>query len=138
MKTPFKLIVSALLLSLTVSVSSPALAVDDHTTKKAFAVAMFPSVDASKIWLCLEKHKPEEKVTLELVNDQGQILFQEVVMGRGNKKKNACRQQFDMSQLSDGKYLFRISADSQKEEIAFKLATPTVVPTIATRLITMN
>jgi hypothetical protein len=138
MKTSFKLIASALLLSLTVSALSPVLAVDDHTTKKAFAVAMFPAVDASKIWLCLEKYKPDEKVTLELVNEQGQVLFQEVVMGRGNKKKNACRQQFDMSQLSDGKYLFRIVAGSQKEEIAFKLATPTVAPALPTRLITMN
>jgi len=135
MKTPFKLIASALLLSLTVSVSSPAVAVDDHKTKKAFAVAMFPATDASKIWLSLEKYKTEEKVTLALIDQTGQVLFQETVLGRGSKR-NACRQQFDMSALGDGKYTFRIAAGSQKEEITFKLATPSVE--VPARLISMN
>ncbi|MBN8823816.1 MULTISPECIES: hypothetical protein [unclassified Spirosoma] len=125
MKTSIKLLSSALLLALSVSVATPALAIDDHTNAKAFTAVMFPAADASKLWLCLEKYQSDNKVHLELVNERGDIVFDEIVVGKNNKR-NTFRQQFDMSQLTDGAYTFRISAGSQTEEFSFKLATPSV------------
>jgi hypothetical protein len=142
MKTPLKLLASALLLSLTVSVSSPVQAGDDKTgddktQAKAFAAAMFPATAASKVWLCMDKYQKEKKVTLELLNEQGQVLFEEIVCGRNSKQKGY-RQQFDMSQLADGNYTFRIAAGTQKEEFAFKLSTPTMQTIQPTRLIAIK
>ncbi|MFD2937135.1 flagellar hook assembly protein FlgD [Spirosoma flavum] len=138
MKTSFKLLACALFVSLTVAVSSPGLAGDDKKqAKAAFTVAMFPAADASKLWLCLEKYQAENKVNLTMINENGQILFEETLCGK-NSKQSAVRQQFDMSQLSDGKYTFRISAGSQKEEISFKLSTPTLEATQPTRLIAIK
>ncbi|GAB4029305.1 hypothetical protein [Spirosoma gilvum] len=125
MKTSIKLLSSALLLALTVSVATPALAIDDHSNAKTFSAAMFPAADASKLWLCLEKYQSANKVRLELVNERGNVVFDEIVAGKNSKRKTL-RQQFDMSQLADGTYTFRLSAGAQTEEFAFKLATPDV------------
>ncbi len=137
MKTSFKLLASALLLSLTVAVTSPAMATDDKTQTKAFAVVMYPATDASKLWLNLEKYQSESKITLTMLDEHGQILFQETVCGK-NSKQNAYRQQFDMSQLKDGTYTFHISAGSQKEEHIFKLSTPALEATQPIRLIAIK
>ena len=138
MKTSIKLLVSALFVSLTMSVLSTALAGDDKSQAKVFAVAMFPAADASKLWLCLEKkYQLENKINLALVNEQGQVLFEEMVCGK-KSKQNTFRQQFDMSQLGDGTYTFRISAGSQKEELTFKLSTPPLEATQPTRLVAIK
>ncbi len=140
MKTSFKSFASALLLSLTVSVSSPVLATDDKTQTKAFAVVMYPAADASKLWLNLEKYQSENKIKLTMTDQDGQVLFQETVCSRNSKnsKKNAYRQQFDMSQLKDGTYTFRISAGRQEEMYTFKLSTPVLEATQPTRLIAIK
>lgn len=121
MKTSIQLFASALLLGVTLS--SSVMAIDDHTQKKVFAVAIFPTLDASKLWLCLEKYQAENTVKLTLVSQQGEVLHQEILMGK-RSKNNACRQQFDISQLPDGDYTFQIVAGTQKETIVFHLATP--------------
>lgn len=137
MKTSFKLLASAFVVSCMVSVSSPVRADDHKSQNKVFAAVMFPAAKNSKLWLCLEKYKSENKIELALVNERGDILFQEVVSGK-NSKRNAYRQQFDLSELSDGTYTFRISAGSQKEERTFKLTTPAVEAIQPTRLIAIN
>jgi hypothetical protein len=137
MKTSIKLLASALLLALTATTSSPVLADDHKSQNKVFAAAMFPAAKNSKLWLCLEKYKSESKIDLTLVNERGDILFSEVVCGK-NSKQNAYRQQFDMSELSDGTYTFRISAGDQKEERSFKLTTPSVEDVQPTRLIAIK
>ncbi|SFD33815.1 flagellar hook assembly protein FlgD [Spirosoma endophyticum] len=136
MKTSIKLIASALLLTISLSVSSFGKGQDDHLTK-AFVAAMFPANNTSKLWLCLEKYKPEEKVTLEVVNEKGQVMFQEIVSGK-SRKKSAIRQQFDMSEIPDGTYTFRVSAESQKEEFTFKLATPNLEVNQPIRLVAIK
>ena len=137
MKTSVKLLASALLFVLSVSVSSPVQASDDKTQAKSFAVAMFPATAASKLWLCVERYQSEKRITLELLNEQGQVLFEEIVCGK-NSKQNGYRQQFDMSQLTDGNYRFRIVAGSQKEEFAFKLSTPAMQTIQPARLIAIK
>ncbi len=137
MKTSIKLLASTLLLALTASVSSPVLADDHKSQDKVFAAAMFPAAKNSKLWLCLEKYKSESRIDLMLVNERGEILFQETVCGK-NSKQNAYRQQFDMSALSDGTYTFRIMAGTQKEERSFKLTTPSVEEIQPTRLIAIK
>lgn len=123
MKTSIKLLASAFLVTLTLSSSALA---DDNGQKKAFTAAVYPAADASKIWVCLEKYKTESEVNLELIDAEGKVLCHETVSYK-NSKPNAYRQRFDISELSDGNYMFRISAGSQKEEISFKLATPATV-----------
>jgi hypothetical protein len=137
MKTSFKLFASALFFVLTVAVSSPVSAEDPHGQNKVFAAVMFPAAKQSKLWLCLEKYKSESKIDLTLVNERGDILFHEVVSGK-NSRQTAYRQQFDMSELNDGTYTFRISAGSQKEERSFKLSTPAVEEVQPSRLIAIN
>ncbi|WP_420146678.1 hypothetical protein [Spirosoma sp.] len=136
MKTTLKSITTALFLTLGTFVALPAMSQDD-TKEKAFAAAMYPAAADSKLWLCLEQYKPEEKVKLELVNQKGQVLFNETVVGKA-KKRNAYRQSFDMSQLGDGKYTFRLTAGDQKEEITFKLSTPSLEQALPARLVAIN
>ena len=121
MKTLIKSLASALLL--TVALSSSVLATDDHGQKKVFGVAVFPTVDASKLWVVLEKYQSENTISLALLDQRGDVLHQEIVLGK-RSKRNACRQQFDISQLPDGHYRFQITAGTQKEEIPFQLGTP--------------
>ena len=121
MKTSIKSLVSAFFL--TVVLSSSVLAIDDHGHKKIFGVAVFPTVDASKLWVVLEKYQAENTVSLQLLNQRGEVLHQEILLGK-RSRQNACRQQFDISQLPDGNYTFQITAGNQKEEILFQLGTP--------------
>ena len=133
MKTSIKSLASALFL--TVALSTSVLAIDDHGHKKVFGVAIFPTVDASKLWVVLEKYQAENTVNLQLVNQRGEVLHQEILLGK-RSRQNACRQQFDISQLPDGNYTFQITAGNQKEEIPFQLGTPTRQE--PTRLIAIN
>ncbi|MBD2700570.1 hypothetical protein IC229_07985 [Spirosoma sp. BT702] len=137
MKTTFKMLASVLLLALTVSVSSPTLADDGQSQKKVFAAAVFPAADMTKMWFYLEKYKSENKVSLELIGQRGEVLYQETVLGK-NSKRNTCRQQFDMSQLTDGNYTFRITAGTQVEEYTFKLSTPQEVKPAPSRHIAIK
>ncbi|GAB3992868.1 hypothetical protein GCM10028807_26700 [Spirosoma daeguense] len=137
MKTTVKMLASAILLALTVSVVTPALADDGNSQKKVFAAAVFPAADMTKMWIYLEKYKSENKVNLELVSEKGEVLFQETLL-RKNSKRNACRQQFDMSQLGDGTYIFRITAGTQVEEVSFKLSTPALTKPMPIRQIAIK
>ncbi|MVM31600.1 hypothetical protein GO755_16250 [Spirosoma sp. HMF4905] len=125
MKTSIKFLASAFVFALTISASAPVFATDGHPQNKAFAAVVFPSINASKLWLCLEKYQSENKITLQLINERGDVLFNEILCGK-NSKQNAFRQQFDMNELGDGNYTFRITAGDQKEDISIKLATPSL------------
>lgn len=137
MKTSIKLLASALLIAVMTSISSPVSADDHKSQNKVFSAAMFPAANANKLWLCLEKYKAENKIDLMLISDKGEVLFQETLCGK-NSKQNAYRQQFDMSELKDGNYTFRVTAGTQKEEFAFKLTTPAVEAIQPTRLIAIK
>ena len=123
MKTSIKSLASALLLGLMFYSSS--FAIDDHSQKKKFSVAVFPAADASKLWLCLEKHQADQAVSLQLVNQQGDVLYQEVLLSKRSKKQS-CHQKFDTSQLPDGNYTFRIVSGMYSEIVSFKLETPVI------------
>ncbi len=135
MKMFIQLTISALILSLLSS--SPGMSQAEYYTEKTFAAAMFPASADSKLWLTLEHYKPGEKLSLELIDQKGQVLFNETLSGK-IRKRNAYRQQFDMSQLADGTYVFRVSAIGQQEEFTFKLTTPSLQQTLPTRLIAVN
>lgn len=137
MKTPIKLTVSALFLTLSLLSSLPGQSQNEYYTEKPFAAVMYPAQADSKLWLCLEHYKPGEKVCIELINQKGQVLFDETISGKP-KKRNAYRQSFDMNQLGDGTYTFLISAGGHKEEFTFKLSTPALQQTIPARLIAVN
>ncbi|UFH53839.1 hypothetical protein [Spirosoma sp. KNUC1025] len=137
MKTPIKVAITALFLTVGTFCALPGKSQSDNNQDKTFAAVMYPAAKDSKLWLCLEQFKPEEKVKLELVNPNGQVLFSEFLPANP-KKRNAYRQSFDMSQLTDGKYTFRLSTVSQKEEFAFKLLTPSLSETLPARLVAIK
>ena len=85
MKTSLKSIASAFLLGLMLSTSVSA--IDDTTQKKKFAVAVFPAANSSTLWLCLEKYQSEQAVNLQLVSERGDVLYEEVMLGKRSKKK---------------------------------------------------
>ncbi|WP_338874630.1 hypothetical protein WBJ53_03330 [Spirosoma sp. SC4-14] len=136
MKTSLKFFASAFAFLLSVSVSF-GFTEGDQPQEKAFAIAMFPANGESKVWLCLEKYKANDKISVELVNEKGQVMFHEALPGKGGKR-NGYRQQFDLSQVGDGNYTFRISNGNQVEERTFKLSTPTLEQQMPVRLISMN
>lgn len=137
MRTSIKLTISALSLAFSLLYSLPGMSQDTYYTEKSFAVAMYPALENSKLWLTLEQYKPEEKLSVELVDQQGKLLYNETLSGK-LRKRNAYRQSFDMSQLGDGKYTFRISGGGHKEEFTFKLTTPSLQQTLPARLIAIN
>lgn len=137
MKTPIRLIVSALILTLSVLSSLPGMSQNQYYSEKSFTAVMYPATAESKLWLCLEQYEPKSKVCLQIVDQKGYVLYNETIAYKP-RKRNAYRQLFDMSQLGDGKYTFRISAGDHKEEFAFKLSTPTLQQTLPTRLIAIN
>ena len=136
MKTTIKSIATALFLTLGLFSALPGIS-QDVNNEKTFAAVMYPATADSKLWLCFEQFKPGETVKLELVNQKGQVLFHETLVARP-KKRNAYRQSFDMSQLGDGKYTFRVLATDQKEEFTFKLSTPTLEQTLPSRLVAIK
>lgn len=137
MKSSIKLSISLLWLTLSMSVTSFGSPLDGGPTKKAFAVVMYPAADASSVWLLLEKYKADDKINVELLNERGQVLFRETLPGRGNRR-NAYRQQFDLNQVGDGTYTFRVSGTTQTEMISIKLATPAPTEQLPTRLISLK
>lgn len=137
MKTPIHLPASALLLILSLLLSLPGMSQTDYYTEKTFAATMYPAQEESKLWLCLEQYKPEEKITLQLIDQKGQVLFDETLRGK-SQKRNSYRQQFDMSQLGDGKYTFRLSTASHQQKFTFDLSTPSVALTQPARLMAVR
>lgn len=136
MKTFSKLTVSALLLALSVSASPAGTVQQGHFPEKTFAVATYPAADACKLWLCLETYKPDAKIKVELVDQHGQVLFREGLPAKSGRRKGF-RQSFDLSQVGDGSYTFRVSDGARTEEIAFNVSTPTVKP-LPARLISLK
>ncbi len=135
MKTPNTLLASALL-ALTISAPATVLAQPGHFPEKTFAVATYPASHAGKLWLCLEKYNPDAKITVELINPQGQVLHREGLPTKGGRR-GGFRQQFDLSQVGDGTYTFRISDGAHTEAIAFNVSTPAVEP-LPARLISLR
>ena len=126
MKTFSKWMAGAWVLALSVSVSLAGPVQEGQApTKKAFAAVMYPVSNACKVWLCLEKYQADAKIRDELINEQGQRLFRESLPAKGGKR-NAFRQQFDLSQIGDGTYTLRISSNNQTEDLTFNVSTPSV------------
>ena len=137
MNTSIKLTISTLMLLVSTSLPLSVLAQGDKPTGKVFNATMFPAADGSKIWLCLEKYQADHKINVELLDKRGEVMFNEELPAKGGKK-NTYRQRFDLSQIGDGTYTFRISsAKDQTEEMTFKLATPSLTE-VPARLISLN
>ena len=126
MKTFSNWMAGAWVMALSVSVSlAGTVQHGEAPTKKAFAAVMYPVSNACKVWLCLEKYQPDARIRVELINQQGQVLFEEGLPTKGGKR-NAFRQQFDLSQVGDGTYTLRISSNAQTEDLRFNVSTPNV------------
>lgn len=127
MKTYFKLIVSLLALTLTDSVSLADDGKNSQPLQKAFNAVLYPAAGASKVWMMLEKTRPEFKVNVSLLDQKGHVLFHETLPGKGSKRNNGFSQLFDLSNVQDGYYTFQVSTTGfQTEEFRFQVSTPKV------------
>jgi hypothetical protein len=138
MKTYFRLITSTLFVAFTIFTSASASPKDGApAAQKSFVAVMYPASAASKVWLHLERFKPTDRINVELFDETGKKLFQEMLPRKAGQK-NTYRQQFDLSEIADGTYTFRLSSGSQTEEMTFNLTTPSVVEQKATRFVSMK
>jgi hypothetical protein len=96
--------------------------------------AVFPAADPLKLWMVVAKEDHRASVKVELLNAKNQVLHEEVV-GAWQQK---FRQRFDLSDMPDGRYTFRISDGHTVQERVFKLSSPGLQEQLPKRLVTMN
>lgn len=96
--------------------------------------AVFPAADPLKLWMVVEKDDPRASVKVELVNAKNQVIHKQVV-GSWQQK---FRQRFDLSDMPDGRYTFRISDGHSVREHVFKLSSPGLQEQLPRRLVTLN
>jgi len=96
--------------------------------------AVFPAADPLKLWMVVEKEDLRASVKVELLNTKNQVLHEQVV-GSWQQK---FRQRFDLSDMPDGRYTFRISDGHSVREHVFKLSSPGLQEQLPKRLVTMN
>lgn len=101
---------------------------------KTFEIAVFPAAAPSSMWVHIDKKTLNRSVRVELLNKQGQVLASEWY---GRKEPTICTK-FNLADLGDGIYTFRITDGHQAQERTFKLATPGFTEQLPKRLITMN
>lgn len=104
-----------------------------NNARKSFAVGMYRVQESMTMRLMMEK-QAGEKVTVRLLNDNGQTIHQEVV-GKSTKKY-ACN--FDFSNIQDGQYTIEIASGNEVITKSIKLATNQVVETAARTMVAQN
>lgn len=102
--------------------------------EKTFDSAVFPSALPSKMWVHIDKKSLNRPVSVELRDARGRLVASEWYA----KNRPTVRVRFDLSDVGDGIYTFRISDGRQVQERTFKLATPGFEEQLPKRLITMN
>lgn len=133
MKTFFKPIIKALVLGVSVFVSSLAIAQNAQGEKKPFEVAMYPAADASKVWMNVVKHDEGRRLRIEMLDAKKQVLYSSTTA----KSVKSFRQRFDLREIKDGVYTFRITDGTETTERSFRISTPGVQEELPKRLITM-
>ena len=139
MKTLFNASATVLFLGVSLLVSSLAVAQQTGPTapyyeEKTFESAVFPAAAPAKMWVHIAKKAINRSVTVELLNQRGQVIASEWY---GRRQPVVCTR-FDLSQIGDGVYTFRISDGQQTQERTFKLATPGFEEQLPKRLITLS
>lgn len=104
-----------------------------NNARKSFAIGMYRVQESMTMRLMMEK-QAGEKVTVRLLNDNGQTIHQEVV-GKSTKKY-ACN--FDFSNIQDGQYTIEIASGNEVITKSIKLATNQVVETAARTMVAQN
>ncbi len=138
MKTIFNA-TTALLIGASLFVSSLTTAQSTHREapyyeEKTFDISVFPAAAPSKMWVYINKKTFNRSLRVELVNERGQVLATEWY----SKKQPVVCTRFDLSEVGDGTYTFRITDGAQTQERIFKLATPGFEEQLPKRLITMS
>ena len=120
-------------------VASPAMAQSNRPAtayyeEKTFEIGVFPASGPSKMWVHIDKKGLNRPVRVELINQRGQVLSTEWY----SKKQPVVCTRFDLSDVGDGVYTFRITDGRQTQERIFKLSTPGFEEQLPKRLITMS
>lgn len=139
MKTLFNSALKTLLFSTAVLVSSLTMAqrADQHNAyyeATTFDSAIYPAAAPSKMWVHIAKKVAGQALRIELLNAKGQVIASEMYP---RKQPSVCTR-FDLSDVGDGIYTFRISDGYQTQERTFKLTTPGFEEQLPKRLITMK
>lgn len=101
---------------------------------KRFAIAMYPALEPSKIWLNVERTAMLGQIRVDMCDAKGEVIFSEWLP----KKDAKIHQRFDLSAVGDGTYTFIITDGVQRQERTFKLHTPGLEEQLPKRLITIN
>lgn len=139
MKTILKSAMKALFVGASVLISSLSMGQQAGQTapyyeEKTFESVVFPSAVPAKMWVHIDKRLLNRRVSVELRDAKGRVVATEWYA----KDQPIVRTRFDLSQIGDGIYTFRISDGQQTQERTFKLATPGFEEQLPKRLITMN
>lgn len=102
--------------------------------EKAFESAVFPAALPAKMWVLIDKKSLNRPVSVELRDAKGRLVASEWYA----KNRPTVRVRFDLSDVGDGIYTFRISDGRQVQERTFKLSTPGFEEQLPKRQITMN
>jgi hypothetical protein len=105
-----------------------------YQERPQLAAVVYPASDPLKLWVVVEKEDLTANLRIELLDARNRQLHTETVGRRMNK---VC-QRFDLSQLPDGRYTFRITDGNTVQERTFKLSSPGLQEQLPSRLVTMN
>lgn len=133
---------SVALLLCTAALSTPSMAQAQRKPSNAsyfeelprLHAAVFPAADPLKLWVVAEKEDPKGRITIELLDDKNRRLHIDMV----DRQMHKVRQRFDLSNMPDGQYTFRISDGNNVQERTFKLSSPGLQEQLPKRLVTMN
>jgi|GEM_PF-1695242 flagellar hook assembly protein FlgD len=98
-----------------------------------FEVGMYRIQNSLSMKVLLEK-EAGEKVFVRLLNQKGQVLYEETL----NKKMSKYSRNFDFSQVNDGKYTLEVTDGKHSVRKEIRLSTKDIVETPGRTLVAMN
>lgn len=141
---PFVAFSAALLLGAsalcTSALSTPAMAQSKPSTeayyeeKPRLEAVVYPAAAPLKLWMNVEKEDPRARIKVELFDAQNHLLHSQTY----NARVNRFNQKFDLSNMPDGRYTFRITDGNSVRERTFKLSSPGLQEQLPNRLVTLN
>lgn len=100
---------------------------------ETFEVGMYRVKNSLSMRLLMEKNLGE-RVSVRLLNDNGQTLYEEVV----GKHTNKYARNFDFSQIQDGSYILEITNGEERVEKDINLSTNSIVEMPKRTLVAVN
>lgn len=136
MKKVISTFVAALALALVPAVPYTSFAQEAPQTSPSSSLqaVVYPAANATKLWMVVDKPTQSSKVRVELVDKANKVLY----TGLLPRRSKAYKQQFNLSEMTDGNYTIRITDGDKVVEKTFRLSTPGLNEQLPQRYVTMN